>query len=107
MPRASKVNEEFLRDPNAEVIFDSFSDVKNVNAWVNEKTLSLIPNILDEISDDQNFFLINALGIDMEWVTKFLKPSGNNSWGYPHEERTLSGHKLLYWYQNQNPPQAQ
>ena len=28
-------------------------------------------------------------------------------WGYPHEERTLAGHKLLYWYQNQNPQYIQ
>jgi len=24
-------------------------------------------------------------------------------WGYPNDEKNIAGHKLLYWYQNQNP----
>lgn len=57
---------------NAEVVFDSFDDTENVNSWVKEKTLEIIPNILDDIGEEQDFLLINALGIDMEWKNKFL-----------------------------------
>ena len=71
---------------DAEIIFDSFNDVTNINSWINSKTLNLIPEILDEINEDENFFLINALGIDMEWNEKFTKPSGEGDWEYPHEE---------------------
>ena len=28
-------------------------------------------------------------------------------WGYPSEEKNIAGHKLLYWYQNQNPQYIQ
>ncbi len=57
---------------NAEVVYDAFASVKNINDWVKNKTLNIIPEILDEISEDHNFFLINALGIDMEWNHRFF-----------------------------------
>lgn len=57
---------------NAEVISDSFSSPKNVNNWVSKHTLNLIDNLLDNIDDETNFILINALGIDMDWKDKFL-----------------------------------
>ena len=28
-------------------------------------------------------------------------------WGYPNDEKNIAGHKLLYWYQNQNPQYIQ
>lgn len=28
-------------------------------------------------------------------------------WGYPSDEKTLAGHNLLYWYQNQNSQYVQ
>ena len=68
---------------NAEVKFDSFDDVKNINSWISEKTLDLIPSLLEEIDPDENFFLVNALGIDMEWNEKFL---GGKIWEYAHED---------------------
>ena len=52
---------------NAEVVFDEFKDVKNINKWVSEKTFNLIPNLLDSV-DDLQLVLTNALAIDMEWV---------------------------------------
>lgn len=58
----------------AEIIFDSFSNAKNVNTWVSNKTLNLIQNLLSDIDvAESDFMLINALGIDMEWEEKFLK----------------------------------
>ncbi|MCM1004639.1 MAG: hypothetical protein NC408_09925 [Candidatus Gastranaerophilales bacterium] len=28
-------------------------------------------------------------------------------WGYPNDEKTIAGHKLLYWYHNQSPQYIQ
>ena len=56
---------------NAQVHFDSFNSANTVNSWVNNKTLGLINNLYDDISNQQ-LLLINALAIDMEWEEKFL-----------------------------------
>ena len=71
----------------ADVIFDSFESPDNVNSWISKKTLNLIPNMIDEISDDKNFILINALGIDMEWKDKFCKEYGLGQTGYYSHEK--------------------
>lgn len=57
---------------NAEVISDSFKSPKNVNDWVSKNTLNLLNDLLDDIDEETNFILINALGIDMDWKDKFL-----------------------------------
>jgi len=67
----------------AEVIFDSFSSVNNVNNWISNKTLKLINNMLDSV-EGKDFLLINALGIDMEWENKFLRMGGAYT-SYAHE----------------------
>lgn len=59
---------------NAEVVSDTFSSVENVNSWISNKTLNLINNMIQNIDDETNFILVNALGIDMEWENKFLEP---------------------------------
>ena len=64
----SQLNKKY----NADVLFDPFADVRNVNNWVKDKTLGLIPSLLDHVDND--FLLVNALGIDMEWKNKFLFP---------------------------------
>lgn len=89
------INQNYITDLqnkyNAEVVFDSFSDTKNINGWVKEKTLDIIPEILDDIDEEQDFLLINALGIDMEWENKFLDLENNfkngfvDSVSYQHE----------------------
>lgn len=56
---------------NAEVIIDSFMTPVNINSWVSNKTLDLINNLFDDISDE-DLILINALAIDMEWEDKFI-----------------------------------
>lgn len=75
---------------NAEIVIDSFADVKNVNFWISNKTLNLINNMLDSINQETNFLLINALGIDMEWKDKFLTPGGEHC-SYEHEEFSWVG----------------
>ena len=51
---------------NAEVIYDNFDNPDNINKWVSDKTFNLINNLIDDVSAN-DFFLINALAIDMNW----------------------------------------
>lgn len=53
---------------DAEIIFDKFEKPNTINSWVNDKTLGLIDNIMDDSIVNYDFVLANALGIDMEWV---------------------------------------
>lgn len=77
---------------NAEVIIDSFMSPVNINSWVNNKTLGLINNLFDDISEE-NLILINALAIDMEWEDKFIHayPNGPVSVIYKHENFSWFG----------------
>ena len=77
---------------NAEVIIDSFMSPVNINEWVNNKTLGLINNLFDDISEE-NLILINALAIDMEWEDKFIHayPNVPVSVNYKHEKFSWFG----------------
>lgn len=77
---------------NAEVIIDSFMSPVNINSWVNNKTLGLINNLFDDISEE-NLILINALAIDMEWEDKFIHayPNSPVSVNYKHEKFSWFG----------------
>lgn len=77
---------------NAEVVYDSFASTKNVNSWVKNKTLNILPKILDNIDKDQDFLLINALGIDMEWKNKFFDRDNNEKNGFQED--------VLYTHEN-------
>lgn len=69
---------------DAEVIFDSFETVDNINSWVKDKTLNLIDKLIESVNEEE-FLLINALGIDMEWKNKFLEGSWEGC-HYEHED---------------------
>ena len=76
---------------NADIVYDSFENAKTINAWVKDKTLNLIDNVVksDDLKD-LDFALVNALGIDMEWV-KRIQPDGtkgDHDWGisFVHEK---------------------
>lgn len=58
---------------DAEVNYDPFTTPENINKWISDKTFNLINNLLGEIKSEDNFFLVNALGIDMEWKNQFFK----------------------------------
>lgn len=59
---------------NAEVKYDSFKNAKNINKWIEDKTLGQIKNLLKDeqvANPDNKMALINALAIDMEWENRF------------------------------------
>lgn len=51
---------------NADVMYDTFTDASAINSWISNKTLNLINNVYDDVSD-LDYILLNALAIDMEW----------------------------------------
>jgi len=72
------VKEEYLNtlkeQYDAEVKQDEFKDAKNANQWIEDKTLGIIKNMLEDklVQDPATvMLLINALAIDMEWEFKF------------------------------------
>lgn len=71
---------------NAEIKFDEFKSPKNVNEWISGKTLNLINDMINEIPEDTQFLLINALGIDMNWNQKFLDNLKEGGIDYKHEK---------------------
>lgn len=75
---------------NAEVVYDSFINVSNINKWVSDRTFNLIDNMFDSSVLDSNFILVNALAIDMNWVN--LIQSTGRPWGvsYQHEDYAAS-----------------
>ena len=65
----------------AEIIEDEFKDANNANQWIEEKTLGIIKNMLNDdlVKDPESvMLLINALAIDLEWINQFRESS---TWG--------------------------
>ena len=90
-----KVNEDYKKKLqekyNAEVVLDEFASPDNINTWVSNKTFNLINNLLGDVSQN-DFFLINALAIDMNWNNQIHCATGsevpclNYSVSYLHEK---------------------
>lgn len=68
----SSYKEVLTQKYNAEVNYDAFINAQNVNRWIENKTMGIIKNMLqDEQVQNNKVLLINALAIDMEWQTQF------------------------------------
>ena len=74
---------------NAEVITDSFETPNNINNWISNKTFKLINNLLDDASP-YDYFLINALAIDMAWTNQIHCASGTEHRVPCHNNGTYS-----------------
>ena len=72
-----KPRPEFLQNTadyyNSEVYVAPFDDttLKDINAWVNQKTDEMIPKIIDDISPEAIMFLINAVAFDAKWEAPY------------------------------------
>ncbi|MDE6035902.1 MAG: leucine-rich repeat protein [Ruminococcus sp.] len=47
------------------------STVKSINNWISEKTEHMITEVLDEINNNVELYLINAVAFDAEWKEKY------------------------------------
>ena len=77
----------------ADIVFDEFSNANTINNWISDKTFKLINSLVDdETVSESNFFLVNALAIDMQWNQLLQCESGASlkciSYGvhYKHEK---------------------
>ena len=102
------VNQSFLQTNadyyGADIYKSPFDEktLKEINNWVKEKTDDMIPEMLDDISDDAIMYLVNALAFEAEWAEiyeegtirdgKFTKEDGteqNVEFMYNTEHRYL------------------
>ncbi|MCI9246822.1 MAG: serpin family protein [Clostridia bacterium] len=61
-----------LQKYNAEINYDTFENAQNINQWIENKTMGIIKDMLQDNKVKMNrILLINALAIDMEWQTAF------------------------------------
>lgn len=70
---------------NANVIYDSFEKPNTINSWVSDKTFKLIDNLFDDVSSE-DFILVNALAIDMEWINKIRDQYKDYYVNFDHEK---------------------
>lgn len=78
---------------NAEINYDSFKNATNINNWIENKTLGIIKNMLeDNIVQNPNaeMLLINALAIDMEWENSFDASDTNGEDFYLTDNNTMT-----------------
>jgi len=73
-PLSSYVD-ELADNFNAEEIKEDFSNeteaLNTINGWVNTKTKTRIPTILNSINPDEVMFLVNALYLKADWLDGF------------------------------------
>jgi serpin B len=60
-------------DASVEKLDFNLAALNTINNWVNAKTNSKIPKILDEISSEEIMFLINAIYFNGKWEIQFEK----------------------------------
>jgi len=70
-------NQKFY-DAHVERLDFNQNALNSINNWVNEKTSSKIPKILDQISADEIMFLVNAIYFNGKWQIQFEKAQTQN-----------------------------
>jgi serpin B len=71
LPAFLTTNQNYYNAEVSALDFNSPSAVNTINNWVNTKTNSAIPTIIDNITSDQVMFLINALYFKGSWTNSF------------------------------------
>lgn len=75
--------------------FSKNSTLNDINNWVNIKTDKMIPEIIEEIKDNDVMFLINALTFDAEWSKKY-KEADVKSGVFTCEDGAKQNVKFMY-----------
>lgn len=66
-------NQQYFDASVTSLDFSNPSAVNIINSWVNEKTNSLIPKIIDQIPGDVIMYLVNAVYFKGQWRYQFEK----------------------------------
>lgn len=95
------VRQEFLQTNadyyGADIYRRAFDNVtlNDINKWVDKKTDHMIPAILEQISDDDMMFLINALCFDAKWQDPY-KDSDVRDDTFTREDGSIKNVKMMY-----------
>jgi len=86
-----------LQNYNAEINYDAFENAQNVNQWIENKTMGIIKDLLQDNQVRTNrILLINALAIDMEWQSSFEEANTRGE-----EFNLIDGNKMTATMMNQ------
>jgi serine protease inhibitor len=66
-------NQQYFDASVTKLDFSDASAVEIINAWVNDKTNTLIPEIIDQIPGDAVMYLVNAVYFKGQWRYQFEK----------------------------------
>jgi len=72
-PGFLSVNQKYFQSEVNPLDFSNAESVEIINNWVSAKTNSLIPKIIDNISEDMVMYLINAIYFKGQWKYQFDK----------------------------------
>lgn len=70
--------------------FGKSSAVTSINQWVQEKTYDKIKEVIQEISDQEVLFLINALYLKADWVNGFMEEATSD-----RPFTTMAGNEIM------------
>ena len=56
---------------NADILYSDFTDVRDLDSWIDNKTFGLIKDSGLKITPDLRMVLINALAIQLDWAKQF------------------------------------
>lgn len=94
-PDFLKINSDYF---NAYIKALNFNNqqptLDTINGWCNRKTNSLIPKVLDEISQDAMMFLMNAIYFKGNWVKQF-NPSSTQDYTFTNEKNQSSTVRMM------------
>ena len=82
----------------AEVWMANFdqSTVDDINNWVNEETLEMIPHIIDDLSPNARMCLINAIAFEGEWEVEYTEDDILEDGSFTNADGTLSEVPMLF-----------
>ena len=95
------VNQDFLQANadyyGADIYKTPFNNqtLKDINNWVNNETDNMIPKVLEDISDDEVMYLVNALAFEAEWARIYESDQVYNR-TFTKEDGTKQDVELMY-----------
>ncbi len=69
--------------------------VDDINAWVNTNTHEMIPEVIDELSDDAVMVLINALAFEADWKYRYWTEDEIQKWDFTNADGSVTEGELM------------
>ncbi len=94
-PDFLSVNNTYFNASVTALDFTNPASVETINNWVNDKTNSLIPQIIDNISSESMMFLINAIYFKGQWKYQFDKGNSTTELFYLINDATINAENMV------------